>query len=1263
MAITERELQISNKSYTNKDFEAVYTELLTYAEKLSKRFSPVNSNESDPFVVLLKLVAFVTDKVNYNVDKNILEAFMVSCTQEKSMRELCDMLGYYMHYYEAATTEVIFKYKFTGAEGESTIEIPKFSTVTGGNNIQYVTTQDAHIETSTGVSESTPVIQGKRKTFTVLGSDKILLENINNNKLYFPELYVAQNGTFVSDKSGETWQIVDNLNIQQYGSKVYKFGFDTMINQPYLEFPDWISEIIGSGLSIDYIVTEGVSGNVGVKELTDVVRLNKPADDKIKDSDIIVVNSSAATNGKNIETIDEAYEDFKKTIGTFETLVTCRDYANYIYKNMSKQVSNIQVADRRSDINYALNVVEYDDYGPTVKSESAIRGINADELCLYPLKPLTNNTYTGLKYVNNSGKEVFVTGGYDDAYRPLSNITPIKNRLEDSKTISHDYKDLKNDDLYFIKDNYELSVVISTAYKVNVLEQLDIKYNIKNALIKEFNSRTLDWGEEIPFDKLVEVMMNADNRITNISLMQPDHSLEFVTADGSSYKKGISYKEGVKDYNFWINYIITKNILEGKVSLYDFDDEFSYSYTEAGGKFIPSIISFTSNCKLDPINDGSSLILNDNEVVQFIAPRLITGNGIYPMNVLYNLHLNSRSTSIEKSADYKLQEGDYLALLYTEENSKPVVELYTENKYIIATDSLGKVVNNKGNIFSANFDIKSDVNSDPWTMDDTNLKAYEATWNYAFSQLGLGINTPPLQAYSISTSDELRHKIFNEENITTAKRCYWVMNNTENEINWKSSNTTVDEKNILTLDYILGDNEYFFYSDMAMTELYSYGPGTSLKIVGAENANGWTISNPKSIDEITEEGLSSLLNVFVVKNFTNDTILNIKINDIITLTSGDTIRVAKADLTIKDNEYDTISGCSISYTANGVENNLPDRSSFNADYNWKVRAILDINSGPDKPQELHGNQSVTFYDKNSTKGKTLSAANKDIFKLSNLTQKNGGEYVDVAYRDLDLKLVYPALYTYQYKEVNYDATRAIFSTRDENNYEFKTRSDAVEKSKPLELSLPIPRFEELIANKSVYITLYRNDTITREVDQAPNVQISVSKEAVLESSTADANLVNNSYITVKITKKVSPTTDPTTDPAADTPTESTDTTPSLKITIKANSGDKDKKISDVRIFISKPQVSSGNNPLLKENVEDFDFKKFVNDNFDQTINKKFYSMATIDPSKQIELSSKCKLDSPAAFLDYNNVANKWLLGKIDFDNSSFEIAANCKLNK
>lgn len=85
MAFTEKELQISNKSYTNKDFEAIYTELITFAENLSKRYSPMDSNESDPFIVLLKLAAFVADKVNYNLDKNILERFILSCTQETSM--------------------------------------------------------------------------------------------------------------------------------------------------------------------------------------------------------------------------------------------------------------------------------------------------------------------------------------------------------------------------------------------------------------------------------------------------------------------------------------------------------------------------------------------------------------------------------------------------------------------------------------------------------------------------------------------------------------------------------------------------------------------------------------------------------------------------------------------------------------------------------------------------------------------------------------------------------------------------------------------------------------------------------------------------------------------------------------------------------------------------------------------------------------------------------------------------------------------------
>ena len=51
---TEQELQISNKSYTNKDFQTIYPELLDLVPKLTDKWAPMNSNESDPGVVLLK---------------------------------------------------------------------------------------------------------------------------------------------------------------------------------------------------------------------------------------------------------------------------------------------------------------------------------------------------------------------------------------------------------------------------------------------------------------------------------------------------------------------------------------------------------------------------------------------------------------------------------------------------------------------------------------------------------------------------------------------------------------------------------------------------------------------------------------------------------------------------------------------------------------------------------------------------------------------------------------------------------------------------------------------------------------------------------------------------------------------------------------------------------------------------------------------------------------------------------------------------------
>ena len=91
-------------SYTNKDFESVYVELLDLVKKLTYKWDPSVSNESDPGVILLKLNALIADKINYNIDNNILECFPETVSQLSNARQLFAQLGYFMKWYRSAST-------------------------------------------------------------------------------------------------------------------------------------------------------------------------------------------------------------------------------------------------------------------------------------------------------------------------------------------------------------------------------------------------------------------------------------------------------------------------------------------------------------------------------------------------------------------------------------------------------------------------------------------------------------------------------------------------------------------------------------------------------------------------------------------------------------------------------------------------------------------------------------------------------------------------------------------------------------------------------------------------------------------------------------------------------------------------------------------------------------------------------------------------------------------------------------------------------
>ena len=396
---------ITDTSYTNKDFQSIYPELLDLATKLSNKWDPSLSNESDPGVVLLKLNALIADKNNYNIDKNVLECFPQSVTQYGNARKIYDLLGYNMNHYISATTTVNFKLK-KGNPLTITQKIPQFTQLTDENKeSSYVTLNSITLRTPVNITDavSVDVIEGSIKQYLVNNESIIYLNNLDNHlRLYFEEKQVAQNGIFIRNVGDRNefssdnqltstgWRRVNNLASYPAGSKIYTFGVLPNSNTCYIQFPTDISSLIDAGLEIWYIISNGLNGNIKKNTLNRFLNnITLDNDNNIILNDYITITQSQeAITGKDPESLDEAYFNYKKTVGTFNTLVSKRDYENFIY-NLTEStgepvISNVKIADRTNDLNDTIYIQTRD----SILNENIklITGVNQYNVIPYMLR-------------------------------------------------------------------------------------------------------------------------------------------------------------------------------------------------------------------------------------------------------------------------------------------------------------------------------------------------------------------------------------------------------------------------------------------------------------------------------------------------------------------------------------------------------------------------------------------------------------------------------------------------------------------------------------------------------------------------------------------------------------------------------------------------------------------------------------------------------------------------------------------------------------
>lgn len=905
---------ISNISYTNKDFRSIYPELIDLVKKLTNKWDPEITNESDPGLILLKLNAIIADKNNYNIDKNILEAFPLSVTQYGNARKIYDILGYKMKWYRSATTTLSMVSNYDDlmsltfkSPGSENIVFPIFTMFSNdsGDNVYTLTKSVTASNLAKGIPQTDlPVIEGTNYAYELNGDTLITLNHLDADlRLYFKEPYIAENGIFIKNSTETSWDKawikVDNLAAETLNQKIFEFGVTPNSNICYIQFPQDIGNLIGDGLNIQYVISSGVKGNVSAKEINtctvDIIATKKDGDSaEINLNDYInILNPDASTNGADPESLDEAYKNYKKIVGTFNTLVTCRDYENYIYnmKNSTEDaVSNIVVSDRTNDLNSIYVQLDEDGvnkkqfvkatYGGTTNTKE----FTAYDLALAPLKPVSsiydNNTFNATFELDSSTKATL-----EDSLQAEGTVSCIQ----------HDYIDNTHNPIVLFKNKFTVNAKILTYYKLSNEEIKDLKKQIQQALRLKYNSRKLEFGESIAYDELVNTIENSDSRIRAAIVDVPTYTTYTSSYSGDSML-GITLSGNAAATD-----IYTNMVMRGNTQLIDFNKDFNWQFGQVSAAEYDGITSITSevtipnndpdNSNIENLADGYTL--KENENIQALSPSYITTQTIssYIKYEIKNTIAGAKDITFSKDVVYKMSDTDW--------NLKFDFTRTLED----GTTSEFSLDSNNAQYFRLNFDL---------TLKGNTTKTGDLQSSYRVESL--------------------------KQNITdlSDKLCYWLLNNSEN-ILFKSTD----------VEKILDTNEYFIYTDRIKSGIVILGSGT--KITRPQEGAVVRINKNIPAEQIAESGVSSIPDSAF---YTWPQGSSVTAHEMVIYTFG---KGTKVTATVTNPVNNTLQDCSdLKYQNPGeAEQELKGTE-------WQIRSRLNINATPSAPQVLGTNQTITL---------------------------------------------------------------------------------------------------------------------------------------------------------------------------------------------------------------------------------------------------------------------------------------------------------------
>ena len=297
--------------YNRKDAYSILEYLKLQAEQLSEgRWT--DFSDSDIGTVFLKLMSYLSDMNNFQVDKVASELYLSTCTERASAIALCSLIGYEPRHYQSAKSTITLT-NSSGKDIPDGTVIPAYSVFTDSTNTIKYCNLDQHSfynnEAKFDVYEGTPVSY----TYTINNISSLGRIVLNDYSLATNTISVIINGI--------KYRQVDDVRFISG-----ELGYSVHISEDrylYIQLPSYWPDVISqsSVIEISYLLSNGANGRIGKDVLSRIEQML--SDQK---NNILIQGNTASTGGYNPETVDEMKISVPRQARTMNTIVTINDF-------------------------------------------------------------------------------------------------------------------------------------------------------------------------------------------------------------------------------------------------------------------------------------------------------------------------------------------------------------------------------------------------------------------------------------------------------------------------------------------------------------------------------------------------------------------------------------------------------------------------------------------------------------------------------------------------------------------------------------------------------------------------------------------------------------------------------------------------------------------------------------------------------------------------------------------------------------------------